>query len=301
METIDYQNFLGVANINNGKNQIKARVLDVDSNNSKALVETVDGSLRIKLNNKTGELLSVGDYVVVEYDKVLTKKNAYISLRNGQAVPATKVNIENAIVIQEKVASYLLHEYTVVDYIAGNKIVYGGISNPIILNGYTAAKNVSGQDISKDSDLYQEIQFANKIRLKPNSGYSYVYENAKIYLNLNYFNDDGSANVTFKLDSGTSNQFKQTLTTKDISQSGIRLVYKNISPPSTSSSFPYGYAHCYIRIYYIDMNTSSSNWITFTGDYALVSFASEAEYNAAVGLTYEPITLTQINETKTVV
>lgn len=301
METIDYKNFLGVANISNGKNQIKARVLDVDSNNSKALVETVDGSLRIKLNNKTGELLSVGDYVVVEYDKVLTKKNAYISLRNGQAIPATKVNIENAIVVQEKVASYLLHEYTVVDYIAGNKIVYGGISNPIILNGYTAAKNVDGQDISKDSDLYQEIQFANKISLKPNSGYSYVYENAKIYLNLNYFNDDGSANVTFKLDSGTSNKFKQTLTTKDISQSGIRLVYKNISPPSTSSLFPYGYAHCYIRIYYIDMNTSSSNWITFTGDYALVSFASEAEYNAAVGLTYEPITLTQINETITVV
>ena len=29
METIDYKNFLGVANINNGKNQIKARVLDV--------------------------------------------------------------------------------------------------------------------------------------------------------------------------------------------------------------------------------------------------------------------------------
>ena len=297
METIDYQNFLGIANINNGKNQIKARVLDVDSNNSKALVETVDGSLRIKLNNKTGELLSVGDYVVVEYDKVLTKKNAYISLRNGQAVPATKVNIENAIVVQEKVASYLLHEYTVVDYIAGNKIVYGGISNPIILNGYTAAK----KDISKDFDLYQEIQFANKINLYPDSSYSEVYENAKIYLNLNHFNDDGSAYITFKLDSGTLHILDRSLTTKDISQSGIRLVYENISPPSPSSLFPYGYARCYIRLYYINKNTNSSSWYTFTDNHVLVSFASEAEYNAAVGLTYEPITLTQINETKTVV
>lgn len=292
METIDYKNFLGIANINNGKNQIKARVLDVDSNNSKALVETVDGSLRIKLNNKTGELLSVGDYVVVEYDKVLTKKNAYISLRNGQAVPATKVNIENAIVVQEKVASYLLHEYTVVDYVAGNKIMYGGVSNSIILNGYEAGKHYT-----QDSELYSEIQFS-KIRLKPNSGYSYVYDNnPKIYLNLNYFNSDGSANITFKLDNNNSTKFSETVTTKDISQSGIRLNYLKIYPPS--SGYPYGYAHCYINVYFIDMNHSSTAYISFTGDYALVAFASEAEYNAAVGLTYEPITLTQINEITT--
>ena len=60
METIDYKNFLGVANINNGKNQIKAVVIDVETDSSEALVETIDNSLRIKLNNKTGEVLSVG-------------------------------------------------------------------------------------------------------------------------------------------------------------------------------------------------------------------------------------------------
>lgn len=83
METIDYKKFLGITNINNSKNQIKARVLDVDPNNSKALVETIDGSLRIKLNNKTGEMLSAGDYVTIEYTSVLSSKTAYISFRNG--------------------------------------------------------------------------------------------------------------------------------------------------------------------------------------------------------------------------
>lgn len=87
METIDYQNFLGIANINNGKNQIKARVLDVDSNNSKALVETIDGSLRIKLNNKTGECLVCGDYVTVQYKTLLTAKSGYISFKNGVLRP----------------------------------------------------------------------------------------------------------------------------------------------------------------------------------------------------------------------
>ena len=286
METIDYKNFLGIANINNGKNQIKARVLDVDSNNSKALVETVDGSLRIKLNNKTGELLSVGDYVVVEYDKVLTKKNAYISLRNGQAIPATKVNIENAIVVQEKVASYLLHEYTLVDYVAGNKIMYGGVSNSIILNGYEA-----GKYITQDSELYSEMQFSKIVR---GGG---VRTNAKFYLNLNYFNSDGSANITFKLDCNGSTELTKRVTTKDISQSGIRLNYDKIFP--SSALFPYGYARCYILVYYIKVDTSSLTYAIFGDASVDISFASEAEYNAAVGLTYEPITLSKINETIT--
>lgn len=293
METIDYKNFLGVANINNDKNQIKARVLDVDSNNSKALVETVDGSLRIKLNNKTGELLSVGDYVVVEYDKVLTKKNAYISLRNGQAVPATKVNIENAIVVQEKVASYLLHEYTLVDYVAGNKIMYGGVSNSIVLNGYEA-----GTYYTK-SELYSEIQFSG-IRLVPSSS-SYVFTDtgSKIYLNLNYFNSDGSANITYKFDYKDSTKFKRTVNTSDISKSGIRLNYTKIYPPGAFPSLPYGYALCYILVYYIDVDSGSTKYYIFADEQAWISFASEAEYNAAVGLTYEPMTLSQVNETIT--
>ena len=185
METIDYKNFLGIANINNSKNQIKARVLDVEPNNSKALVETIDGSLRIKLNNKTGELLSIGDYVVVEYDKILTKKNAYISFRNGQANPATKVNIENAIVIQEKDASYLLHEYTVVDYIAGNKVAYGGVSNPIIVNGYKV--NAANENhVSDSSDLYSEISFYKT------EGVGYSGSNTKLYFTI----DNKSYNVS---------------------------------------------------------------------------------------------------------
>lgn len=293
METIDYKNFLGVANINNGKNQIKARVLDVDSNNSKALVETVDGSLRIKLNNKTGELLSVGDYVVVEYDKVLTKKNAYISLRNGQAVPATKVNIENAIVIQEKVASYLLHEYTIVDYVAGNKIMYGGISNPIILNGY----EVYRQNIEYSAS-YSEIDFYH-IYL---SSLGHYRNDSKALIEISTIANDGTITANFKIvQRSTGENIKDTtVTTKDMTSLGIGLAYQTIYKPGTSN-YPNGYIMGNLCMKYRDVTTGKIKYIYFSSYSIFFEFASISEYNAAIGLTYEPQTLSQVNETKTVV
>lgn len=289
METIDYKNFLGIANINNGKNQIKARVLDVDSNNSKALVETIDGSMRVKLNNKTGELLSVGDYVVVEYDKVLTKKNAYISLRNGQAVPATKVNIENAIVVQEKVASYLLHEYTIVDYVAGNKVVYGGVMNPVIINGYQS---------SKDGD--HEIGWYSEMTFGKTHYYNYFEDDSKLYYVVTKFNADNSANITFWFDSSSGRSFTgASYTTKDISSTKVKVEYSSINPPT--SFFPYGYIVAYVRVKYISTSTGEPESATLGTRTVEIGFASEAEYNAAIGLTYEPQTLSQINETITVV
>ena len=292
METIDYKNFLGVANINNSKNQIKARVLDVDSNNSKALVETVDGSLRIKLNNKTGELLSIGDYVVVEYDKILTKKNAYISFRNGQSVPATSgtsLNIENAIVIQEKVASYLLHEYTIVDYIAGNKVAYGGVANPIIVCGYEVDKYED-----HTSNTYAEMSFY-KTKFRGYSG-----SNTKLYFTIDSISSSGVITVTFKFElEGGVIAKTASYYTKDTALTGAKIEYYYIYP--ATSYFPYGYIEGYIYIKCIDIDTGEAFYRRFDDNTIEVGFSSEAEYNAAIGLTYEPQTLSQINETITVV
>ena len=294
METIDYKNFLGIANINNSKNQIKARVLDVEPNNSKALVETIDGSLRIKLNNKTGELLSIGDYVVVEYDKILTKKNAYISFRNGQSVPATSgtsLNIENAIVIQEKVASYLLHEYTIVDYIAGNKVAYGGVANPIIVNGYKV--NVANEN-HDSSDIYSEISFYKT------EGTGYYGSNTKLYFTIDSISSSGIITVSFifELESGTKSK-KASYYTKDASLTGAKIEYYYIYP--STSNFPYGYISGYIYVKCVDISTGKDVYYRFSSDEIKVGFASQAEYNAAIGLTYEPLNLSKVNETTTVV
>ncbi|MGN0656678.1 MAG: hypothetical protein ACI4KR_07780, partial [Ruminiclostridium sp.] len=64
---------------------------------------------------------------------------------------------------------------------------------------------------------------------------------------------------------------------------------------------PYGYA--YLEFYAITKSTAAATTLssTFISNISRINyiFASEAEYNAAVGLTYEPNTLTQVNETIT--
>ena len=56
---------------------------------------------------------------------------------------AKGVTIENAAIIQEKDAQYLLHNYTYVDYIQGNKIMYGGQQNQIIVQGHVIHRSGS--------------------------------------------------------------------------------------------------------------------------------------------------------------
>lgn len=290
METIDYKNFLDVANINNSKNQIKAVVIDVEADSSEALVETIDNSLRIKLNNKTGEVLSIGDYVVVDYNKILTKKTAYISFRNGKSVPATSgtpLTIENAVVIQEKDASYLLHEYTVVDYIAGNKVVYGGIMNPVIINGYQSSK-----DGDHDICWYDEMTFGKT------HYYNYFEDDSKLYYVVKKFNADNSAKITFYFDSSSGRSFvSASYTTKDISATKVKIEYSSITPPN--SAFPYGHITGNPYVKYISNSTGETMCEPLGTRTVEIGFASEAEYNAAIGLTYEPQTLSQVNETVT--
>ena len=85
METIDYKNFIDFTPRTNYKKQFKARVIDTESDNKKVLIESIDGSLRMKLNNKTGENLYVGDYVTVEYKTLLTPASGYVAFKNGTA------------------------------------------------------------------------------------------------------------------------------------------------------------------------------------------------------------------------
>ena len=82
MENISFDNFVNINN-NSAKKTAKAKVIGVESDNTKALVELIDKSTQLKLSNKTGEILSTGDYVAIEYTSVLSSKTAYISFRNG--------------------------------------------------------------------------------------------------------------------------------------------------------------------------------------------------------------------------
>ena len=85
MSKIDFSKWINSDNSNENIKKITAVVEYVQPDNSRAVVRTTDG-LSVKLLNKTGELLSVGDTVQVLYRKLLTSKTAYIEVRNGEPV-----------------------------------------------------------------------------------------------------------------------------------------------------------------------------------------------------------------------
>lgn len=64
--------------------RIVGKVKSVTTDNCYAIVETMDKGCQIKLQNKCGEVLKSGDFVVVEYNKILSSKTGNIIRRNGK-------------------------------------------------------------------------------------------------------------------------------------------------------------------------------------------------------------------------
>lgn len=261
---------------------------------------TEDGTLSLTQATETqrgGIILGRG----LAYDSTTGKTN-------------TVPNIQQAVIIQEKDAAYILHEYTTVEYIAGNRIGYAGAQNPIILQGYTiygkGAKAPNGNTIQTYSDKANDNSFPD-IPLYP----CFSFKEAAIYnRNTSQFvssinvkpNTISSVKTSYIIsiegvDSTISSSFAGYENMNENTNHGMTLVYYNIYPPGYSTggkTFTYGCASCGAIIRY----KSSNNYYTFYVDSVCfyIGFASEAEYNAAVGLTYEPNTLTMIVDNKEV-
>ena len=197
-------------------------------------------------------------------------------------VPTVPLTLENAVVIQEADAKYLLHEYTQVEYIAGNRIGYAGSENQIIINGYTAVK--SGNQLT--APIYQSATL-----------YSFseatVTEHV-ITTELSKVTSGGAYQYTIR-DNGVVVGSYQTFN-PDIM--GFAITWGSISSSATETA-PHGYA--YLEFFAVYETKAAAKSATFVSNISRLNyiFASEAEYNAAVGLTYEPQTLTNVEETIT--
>ena len=100
----------------------------------------------------------------------------------------------------------------------------------------------------------------------------------------------GSTDVRFYFSSNYHESY-----TYDMDLTGWLPTWNAIYPPT--EQYPNGYVD--FRIY--ETHTDSTRKLQLTGNsvYGNITFASLAEYNAAVGLTYEPNVLKQVNETIT--
>lgn len=217
--------------------------------------------------------------------------NDTIILNDEGKLKSIGVTIENGILIQEADASYLLREYTEVDYIRGNKIGYSGPASKIVCQGYifdsvTPDNYTIGSDILYGTSL--SISLAGSAAAAPT--------NTSVYIDTTY-------------DANYPNRVSAYLVCGALSYTspvgyyyngvfGIYFKWESIHSPT--DNFPYGYVKGKVMMPG-KASTSAANFyhasnLCFT---AYFPFASEAEYNAAVGLTYEPLTLQQVNETVT--
>lgn len=221
-------------------------------------------------------------------------------LDGGSGASSSGLTIENAVVIQEADASYLLHEYTEVEYIQGNKIVYAGVGNQVIAQGYVCYNyDVATVD---NTPVYASMEFSEPLKYYYNSGREYTKIEMRL---LNVYPNYSQWKIVGTLVDGSEYDIQSSFNHYgDMSEVGFVFLWNYISPATTHHSgfeFPYGYAHGGFGWRYrsssggaLSLNKQSANSL-----YHYMPFKSEAEYNAAVGLTYEPNTLTAVQETIT--
>lgn len=246
-----------------------------------------DGSIYPVMSGKDGIEVSDNGEISVKID------NETITV-NGDGKLASiggGVTIENAVVIQESDAKYLLHNYTEVHYIAGNKVGYAGPPNPIQLADkdgawwYILSPNTEA--------LPQKAPFTKMVfPLLASSATATPYQNVDFYM---YVSDMTNTGAGLQVKSDALNLTWTGNSTYDISISGLYATWTTILPPN--ASFPYGYVNMSIGTL-IKNNAGEIQRGTTRKSY-LVGFTSEAEYNYAVGLTYEPNQVTGIQETVT--
>ena len=277
------------------------------------LVLDEDGKTNVALKAGDGIDISPAGVVAVRVDDESIKFN-----EEGQ-LESHGVEIQNAVIIKEEDSRYLLHNYTEIDYISGNKIAYGGAQNQIIAQGLVVYRSQSnapngsilpganklwtydaGSEPVPDISWYTDITF-------PTVAYDIDWG----ALSRMYYRhvESGSSSdgpwdkydhVHLKTDGTEKISSSMTITNYNGYSYGFAFLWDKIYPPGSEydgNVCEFGYADC-IRVYRYMGSDGRVRVYTGGVSYCL-PFATEAEYNAAVALTYEPVTMTEVQETIT--
>lgn len=209
------------------------------------------------------EAYSAGDGIEITADE--ESKSKKISVKVGEGLEfdengavCSTVKAGHTIIIQEEDVEYLLHNYTLLGYIKGNRIVYGGPYNQIILQGHISyglgtiapngtvveGKSYSSGDLSDipDMPLYQSFDFSSPAYIGT-IGWTTKVELIFNSANLEY----GEYKMLYTLEDGsTISDF--TLRNYDLYNAfGFGYVWRVIYPPGKEYQgriFEHGCAMC---------------------------------------------------------
>ena len=279
------------------KKTVAGKVISVSGDMTEATVELPNTGL-VKLLNKSGEELSEGDSVWVEYR---TKPSSgVIAMRNGKAKPlggdggSKYIYVGNAVALTHKQAEeyYFADKLLEKVYVNNNNvIIYDFPGDHIIIDGKPAVWldsyiNDEGleryKSIAKPSDAMTECSFAlagksGKYFCRPSSfGYSTPSSGFGCRCQAYYATDSSTQSISYS--------FVDVSTPPALM--GIVVCIRSINAPSTT--YPYGYATGTLGVAVFDSAGAilDARFVSSAKDHKINNFpfASQAEYDAAVGI-----------------
>lgn len=244
-----------------------------------------------------------------EYDVTLTIGEARVKLldrvsKSTKAVTASvrenmggggdsTYTFNDAVVIQQGDVPYILHSYSVMEYLKNWLIVSPGPEASVIFNGYLAYSS----DVSIDPSTAEKYSHISFLGAGSASATPIQYDIELQIIESGYDETYGSWNRVTLFINGSKISSSQT-TYGDF---GLVIFFRTIYPPN--DKYPNGYAFITVKLAYqnsagniVMTNTSSQ----FTRDY-YAEFKSLAEYHAAIRLSVEPVTSSEVSETTTIV
>lgn len=190
----------------------------------------------------------------------------YVQPRAQNDRGGTGTSIGQAVIIQKNDLTKFLEKYEVIGYIHGNRVVHTAGAGGIVCGGYLWHGLLDTNDPALD---YSKI-------VTPSGD---VYDMVLDY--VTYSTTQGKYDYRYMR---TLNGEKTHSLTNSYGDTALALKWDKIYPPS--DTHPHGYVSGYMTYYYTTsdgtIRVSSSHLGTLTMD-----FLSAAEYNAAIGLTYD--------------
>lgn len=264
-----------------------------------------------------GAELEAGGGITIETDEETGTQTILAAVGEGAEIRDGKIctvpNIQSAVLITEADAKYLLHNFTQIEYNAGNKIGYAGPGNQIVVQGYLAYTiDVldQGNIFKKSTAIYYAEDWAPDVSRYLEFSGDFYYNDVH-YIRAYLVQTVSTTSIaTYALyaerEDGTAQQLVGGITNKDHwSGIGLALEWSILYPPgyvNQGITYENGCAEGRINYFWKDKATEErvyARW-RFNSTY-IFPFASLAEYQAAVGLTCEPMTLTEVVDNPTVV
>ena len=184
----------------------------------------------------------------LEYDPATGKTN-------------TVPNIQQAVIISEADAKYLLHEYTQVEYIAGNKIGYAGAGNQIVAQGFITYNKSTMTDGNlatiPNYQYYTDVSFKKPVFLAYGS---YIYDVSRIY-------------YRHKASYNTYDQYELVFVKTD----GTELVATTTNAYRTYSEPVCGFVFGWVKIYPLGHSPTKNQYCEYGCAYAYPMILTSAD------------------------